>query len=138
MGTSSEGGISDGYMEEKASLERQIQKEAEIQQQNTQELQHTSNHLHEIEEEQNEPQQGRELLTRQQVVMKGTVELQELSISFHKGDAVRDDTRIWSGGTDGGLKLSHCFTESIVCGGIWRLKSWYKSSPNSQPLFNTQ
>ncbi|GCB72614.1 hypothetical protein scyTo_0002093 [Scyliorhinus torazame] len=71
-------GISDDYTEEKASLERQIQKKAEIQYQIAQELQHTSNILHEIEEEQ--PQQERELFTRQHVVKKesaGTVEPQD-------------------------------------------------------------
>ncbi|XP_078091654.1 A-kinase anchor protein 9 isoform X2 [Mustelus asterias] len=71
-------GVIDGYSEEKASLERQIQEKTEIQHQIAQELQHTSSRLHELEEERQQLQQERELITRQQVAMKenaGTVEL---------------------------------------------------------------
>ncbi|XP_038678113.1 neuromedin-U receptor 1-like [Scyliorhinus canicula] len=42
---------------------------------------------------------------------------------WHNGDARSDDTTIWSGGTDEGPKLSHHFTESMVCGGIWNLEA---------------
>ncbi|GCB74534.1 hypothetical protein scyTo_0003625 [Scyliorhinus torazame] len=58
------GGISDGYTEGKACLERQVRKKAEIQHQISQELLQTSNRLHEIEEEQQKPQEGREQPTR--------------------------------------------------------------------------
>ncbi|XP_067868569.1 A-kinase anchor protein 9 isoform X3 [Heterodontus francisci] len=71
-------GIIDGYTEEKAGLERQIREKAEIQHQIAQELQHTSSRLHELEEERQQLQQERELITRQQVAMKenaGSVEL---------------------------------------------------------------
>uniref|UniRef100_UPI00398F2A24 A-kinase anchor protein 9-like n=1 Tax=Pristiophorus japonicus TaxID=55135 RepID=UPI00398F2A24 len=71
-------GIIDGYTEEKANLERQVQEKAEIQHQIEQELQHTSSRLQELEEERQQLQQERELITRQQVAMKenaGTVEL---------------------------------------------------------------
>ncbi|XP_067862571.1 A-kinase anchor protein 9 isoform X2 [Heptranchias perlo] len=71
-------GIIDGYTEEKSSLERQIREKAELQHQLAQELQHTSSRLHELEEERQQLQQERELITRQQVAMKenaGSVEL---------------------------------------------------------------
>ncbi|XP_038653846.1 A-kinase anchor protein 9 [Scyliorhinus canicula] len=71
-------GIIDGYTEEKASLERQIREKTEVQHQIAQELQHTSSRLNELEEERQQLQQERELITRQQVAMKenaGTVEL---------------------------------------------------------------
>ncbi|GCB66501.1 hypothetical protein scyTo_0000608 [Scyliorhinus torazame] len=115
------GDISDSYMEEKARLERQIRRKAEIQHRISQECQPTINYLQEIEEE-----QGRELLTRQQVVMKetaGTVELQGKSNPYHNVDTESDGTGIRSGGTDVGPKLAHQFTESIIRGGVQNLEA---------------
>ncbi|GCB66061.1 hypothetical protein scyTo_0004897 [Scyliorhinus torazame] len=114
------GVISDGDTVEKASLERQIWKQAATQRQIAWEHQYTSNHLHEIKEER-QRQQRRKLLTKQEVVMKenaGTVELQEQSNNYHNGNTGYDDTRIWPGGTVEGLKLSHHFAERIICGKI--------------------
>uniref|UniRef100_A0A4W3K030 A-kinase anchoring protein 9 n=1 Tax=Callorhinchus milii TaxID=7868 RepID=A0A4W3K030_CALMI len=74
-------GLIDGYTDEKAKLEEQFREKAEIQHQLEQELQHTSSRLHELEEERQQLQQERELITRQQDAMKesaGTVELQLL------------------------------------------------------------
>ncbi|XP_051872159.1 A-kinase anchor protein 9 [Pristis pectinata] len=73
--------IIDGYTEEKAGLERQIQEKAESQHQITQELQHTSSRLQELEEERQQLQQERELISRQRVAMKenaGSVELRQV------------------------------------------------------------
>ncbi|XP_034016530.1 A-kinase anchor protein 9 isoform X2 [Thalassophryne amazonica] len=63
-------GLIDGYTGERAALEEQLRQKEEFQLSLEQELQVTSSRLHELEQERLQMQQERELLGRQQEVMK--------------------------------------------------------------------
>ncbi|XP_061598345.1 A-kinase anchor protein 9 isoform X3 [Cololabis saira] len=73
-------GVIDGYTGERAALEEQLQQKEEVQLSLEQELQVTSSRLHELEQDQLQIQEDRELLSRQQEAMKEEAGPRELCL----------------------------------------------------------
>lgn len=74
-------GLIDGYTGERLALEQQGRERAELQLHLEQELRVTSNRLHELEQERQQIQQERELVSRQQDAMRDGAGSRELRMS---------------------------------------------------------